>query len=188
MAEMLIILRRDPQTGKQNIVVKLDSDPDALPVEHEQMHKKLVEKINGNSNKLWEELGPLVDNPKDLPVELSGGDKSKVARLDKAEGEKFDKELLELIEKEAKQAAKELFAAPSPPVPMQRRLRRTLRSTSCGMRRNRRRWRKLPREFECLATIEGEVFTAQKAAEQIRALANYTTPKTESQNLVASRG
>ena len=42
---MLIILRRDPQTGKQNIVVKLDSDPDALPVEHEQMHKKLVEKL-----------------------------------------------------------------------------------------------------------------------------------------------
>ena len=47
MAEMLIILRRDPQTGKQNIVVKLDSDPDALPIEHEQLHKKLVEKLVG---------------------------------------------------------------------------------------------------------------------------------------------
>jgi hypothetical protein len=45
---MLIILRRDPETGKQNIVVKLDSDPDALPVEHEQMHKKLVEKLIGS--------------------------------------------------------------------------------------------------------------------------------------------
>ena len=47
MAEMLIILRRDPQTGKQNIIVKLESDPDALPIEHEQMHKKLVEKLIG---------------------------------------------------------------------------------------------------------------------------------------------
>jgi hypothetical protein len=47
MAEMLIILRRDPQTGKQNIVVKLDSDPDALPIEHEQLHKRLVEKLVG---------------------------------------------------------------------------------------------------------------------------------------------
>ena len=47
MAEMIIILRRDPQTGKQNIIVKLDSDPDALPVEHEQLHKKLVEKLVG---------------------------------------------------------------------------------------------------------------------------------------------
>jgi len=47
MAEMLIILRRDPQTGKQNIVVKLDSDPDSLPIEHEQLHKRLVEKLIG---------------------------------------------------------------------------------------------------------------------------------------------
>ncbi len=47
MAEMTIILRRDPQSGKQNIVVKLDSDPDALPIEHEQLHKRLVEKLVG---------------------------------------------------------------------------------------------------------------------------------------------
>lgn len=59
MAEMLIILRRDPQTGKQNIVVKLDSDPDALPVEHEQMHKQLVEKLIGKGLKP-EDLGELV--------------------------------------------------------------------------------------------------------------------------------
>ena len=32
MAELLIILKRDPETGKQNIVVKLDSDPDSLPI------------------------------------------------------------------------------------------------------------------------------------------------------------
>ena len=59
MAEMLIVLRRDPRTGKQNIVVKLDSDPDALPVEHEQMHRQLVEKLIGKGLKL-EDLGELV--------------------------------------------------------------------------------------------------------------------------------
>ena len=47
MAQMTIVLRRDAKTGKQNVVVKLDSDPDALPVEHEQMHKALVEKLLG---------------------------------------------------------------------------------------------------------------------------------------------
>jgi len=47
MAELLILLRRDPQTGKQNIIVKLDSDPDALPIEHEQLHRRLVEKLVG---------------------------------------------------------------------------------------------------------------------------------------------
>ena len=29
MAELIIMLRRDKATGKQNIVVKLDSDPDS---------------------------------------------------------------------------------------------------------------------------------------------------------------
>jgi hypothetical protein len=48
MAQMTIVLRRDPASGKQNIIVKLDSDPDALPVEHEQLHKTLVEKLLGN--------------------------------------------------------------------------------------------------------------------------------------------
>jgi hypothetical protein len=45
MALMTIRLYRDPQTGKQNIIVKLDSDADALPMEHEQMHRELVEKL-----------------------------------------------------------------------------------------------------------------------------------------------
>lgn len=47
MAEMIIMLRRDPNSGKQNIIVKLDSDPDSLPIEHEQLHRKLVEKLVG---------------------------------------------------------------------------------------------------------------------------------------------
>lgn len=47
MAQMLIILKRDPATGKQNVIVKLDSDPDALPIEHEQQHRALVEKLLG---------------------------------------------------------------------------------------------------------------------------------------------
>jgi hypothetical protein len=59
MAEMLIILRRDPATGKQNIVVKLDSDPDALPVEHEQLHRTLVEKLIGKGLRP-EDLGELI--------------------------------------------------------------------------------------------------------------------------------
>jgi hypothetical protein len=59
MSEMLIILRRDPATGKQNIVVKLDSDPDALPIEHEQLHKRLVEKLIGKGLKP-EDLGEVI--------------------------------------------------------------------------------------------------------------------------------
>jgi FtsH ternary system domain X3-analog len=47
MAQMTIMLRRDPNTGKQNIIIKLDSDPDALPIEHEQQHRELVAKLLG---------------------------------------------------------------------------------------------------------------------------------------------
>lgn len=47
MAEMIIMLRRDKTTGKQNVIVKLDSEPDALPIEHEQLHRKLVKDLLG---------------------------------------------------------------------------------------------------------------------------------------------
>ena len=59
MAEMIIMLRRDPQTGKQNIVIKLNSDADALPHEHEQMHRQLVEKLIGTGIDA-EDLGELI--------------------------------------------------------------------------------------------------------------------------------
>lgn len=59
MAEMIIMLRRDPQTGKQNITVKLNSDADALPYEHEQMHRELVQKLVGRGLDP-EDLGELI--------------------------------------------------------------------------------------------------------------------------------
>ncbi|MCG8586098.1 MAG: hypothetical protein MI757_15425 [Pirellulales bacterium] len=45
MAEMTIQLRTDPETGKKDIVVSLRSDEDAMPHEHEQQHKALVDSL-----------------------------------------------------------------------------------------------------------------------------------------------
>jgi len=59
VATMTVMLRRDPDTGKQNIIVKLDSDPDALPMEHEQLHRTLVEKLVGNGVHA-EDLGEII--------------------------------------------------------------------------------------------------------------------------------
>jgi hypothetical protein len=62
MAEMTIKLRRDPATGKQNIIIKLHSDEDALPQEHEQMHRALVDKlINGGILKAGEEGNLIIE-------------------------------------------------------------------------------------------------------------------------------
>jgi hypothetical protein len=45
MAEMTIRLRCDPETGKRDIVVQLESDADATPQEHEQLHRALVDRL-----------------------------------------------------------------------------------------------------------------------------------------------
>lgn len=50
MAELTIRLRKDPATGKHDIIIDMKSDEDALPHEHEQMHREAVEKIIGKNN------------------------------------------------------------------------------------------------------------------------------------------
>lgn len=45
MGELTIRLRVDPATGRKNVVIQLDSDADALPIEHEQEHKGLVNRL-----------------------------------------------------------------------------------------------------------------------------------------------
>lgn len=60
MAEMTIKLRIDPNTGKKDIVVSLSSDADALPHEHEEQHRKLVEKLLEGGVVKASELGKLI--------------------------------------------------------------------------------------------------------------------------------
>lgn len=50
MAEITIRLRKDPETGKHDIIIDMDSDADALPHEHENMHREAVEKILGKGS------------------------------------------------------------------------------------------------------------------------------------------
>jgi hypothetical protein len=75
MAEMIIQLRRDPQTGKQTVTIKLHSDPDALPHEHEQMHRELVEKLINKGLVSAEELENVVierEQPQGTPQAPQG--------------------------------------------------------------------------------------------------------------------
>jgi hypothetical protein len=50
MAEITIRLRKDPETGKHDILIDMESDADALPHEHEEQHRLAVEKIIGKHN------------------------------------------------------------------------------------------------------------------------------------------
>jgi hypothetical protein len=60
MAEMTIRLRCDPATGKKDIIISLRSDEDALPHEHEQQHKALVEKMIQGGLLKASEVGQIV--------------------------------------------------------------------------------------------------------------------------------
>ena len=57
MALLTIRLIPDPQTGKKNIVIALRSDEDALPHEHEQQHRALVDKLIEGGLVKAEEMG-----------------------------------------------------------------------------------------------------------------------------------
>lgn len=39
----------DPVTGQRSLVIKYISEPDALPVEHEQEHKAFVKRLVGST-------------------------------------------------------------------------------------------------------------------------------------------
>lgn len=45
MAEALLRLVIDPATGKKHVVVQYESDADALPGEHEEQHKALIDAL-----------------------------------------------------------------------------------------------------------------------------------------------
>jgi len=60
MAEMTIRFIPDPVSGKKNIIITLRSDEDALPHEHEQQHRALVEKLINKGVLKEDELGQIV--------------------------------------------------------------------------------------------------------------------------------
>lgn len=45
MPDLTLRLRVDPTTGKREIVIDYSSDADALPMEHEDEHRRLANKV-----------------------------------------------------------------------------------------------------------------------------------------------
>jgi hypothetical protein len=45
MAELVLRLRVDPATGKRELVIDYTSEADALPVEHEEAHRRLAARV-----------------------------------------------------------------------------------------------------------------------------------------------
>lgn len=60
MAELVIQLQVDPTTRRKNIVVSYRSDADALPMEHEEEHRRLVEQLVEGGVLKAEEVGRVI--------------------------------------------------------------------------------------------------------------------------------
>ena len=60
MPQVTIRLRTNPETGKKDIIVSMRSDEDALPHEHEQQHRALVQRLIEGGLVKAEELGQIV--------------------------------------------------------------------------------------------------------------------------------
>ena len=45
MADLVLRLRVDPITGRREVVIDYSSDADALPIEHEEEHRRLAGKV-----------------------------------------------------------------------------------------------------------------------------------------------
>ncbi len=60
MAEVTIRLIPDPETGKKNIIISMRSDEDALPHEHENMHRAIADKIVQGGLAKAGELGKII--------------------------------------------------------------------------------------------------------------------------------
>jgi hypothetical protein len=60
VAELTIRLVIDPTTGKKNVVIGYRSDADALPMEHEDEHRRLVDKLIEGGALSAAELGTIV--------------------------------------------------------------------------------------------------------------------------------
>lgn len=70
MAELTIRLMTNPATGKKTVIVSLREEDDALPMEHEQLHRQLVDRLIRGGVLRAEELGQLViERPSATPQE-----------------------------------------------------------------------------------------------------------------------
>jgi hypothetical protein len=68
-SELVLRLRVDPTTGRREVVVDYTSDSDALPIEHEDEHRRLAGKVvEGGLNSGKVEVTRPVEEPAAPPA------------------------------------------------------------------------------------------------------------------------
>ncbi|MCE9667174.1 hypothetical protein LY474_05030 [Myxococcus stipitatus] len=60
MASLTLRLLVDPATGRKDVVIQYESDSDALPMEHEEEHRRLVDQLIAGGALKASELGRVI--------------------------------------------------------------------------------------------------------------------------------
>ncbi len=60
MAQLTIRLVVDQGTGKKNVIIGYESDASALPMEHEEDHKRLVQAVLAGTGLSPDEIGDII--------------------------------------------------------------------------------------------------------------------------------
>ena len=60
MASLILRLQIDPATGRKDVIIKYESDSDALPMEHEEEHRRLVDKLIAGGTLKASEVGRVI--------------------------------------------------------------------------------------------------------------------------------
>ncbi|MCP3102327.1 hypothetical protein LZ198_25990 [Myxococcus sp. K15C18031901] len=74
MASLILRLVVDPATGRKDVVIQYESDSDALPMEHEEEHRRLVDQLIAGGALEASELGRVIvqrDTPAGQAAEAS---------------------------------------------------------------------------------------------------------------------
>ncbi|WP_342381326.1 hypothetical protein NVS55_16845 [Myxococcus stipitatus] len=60
MASLILRLVVNPTTGRKDVIIQYESDSDALPMEHEEEHRRLVDQLIAGGALKASELGRVV--------------------------------------------------------------------------------------------------------------------------------
>jgi len=80
MSEITIRLIYNKQTGKKDIFVDFESEPDALPIEHEQGHRQIVVQLIGKGVLSEGEAGEVVVRRVEPTSRRTGNDTARDTR------------------------------------------------------------------------------------------------------------
>ncbi|WP_338867027.1 hypothetical protein [Myxococcus stipitatus] len=60
MASLILRLLVNPSTGRKDVVIQYESDADALPMEHEEEHRRLVDQLIAGGTLKASEVGRII--------------------------------------------------------------------------------------------------------------------------------